>query len=126
MKKILSLLLLVMPLAIAAQVSGTISGKIIDNDNKEPLGFVTVALFPQGSTVPTGGCSSNDDGTFTISNVKEGNYTLQFSFVGGKGCRVIGVSSAMAGEGKSLSAVNLAYSLSQLDKKVLLIDCDMR
>ena len=82
MKKILSLLLLVMPLAIAAQVSGTISGKIIDNDNKEPLGFVTVALFPQGSTVPTGGCSSNDDGTFTISNVKEGNYTLQFSFVG--------------------------------------------
>lgn len=51
---------------------------------------------------------------------------LQFSFAGGKGCRVIGVSSAMAGEGKSLSAVNLAYSLSQLDKKVLLIDCDMR
>lgn len=51
---------------------------------------------------------------------------LQFSFVGGKGCRVIGVSSAMAGEGKSVSAVNLAYSLSQLDKKVLLIDCDMR
>ena len=51
---------------------------------------------------------------------------LQFSFVDEEGCRVIGVSSAMTGEGKSLSAVNLAYTTSQLGKSVLLIDCDMR
>ncbi len=51
---------------------------------------------------------------------------LQFSFVDEITCPVIGVSSAMAGEGKSLSSINLAYSLSQLDKRVLLIDCDMR
>ena len=51
---------------------------------------------------------------------------LQFSFAGDNRCRVIAVSSAMSGEGKSLSAVNLAYSMSQLNKKVLLIDCDMR
>ena len=51
---------------------------------------------------------------------------LQFSFTDDNTSRVIGVSSALAGEGKSLSAVNLAHSLSQLDKRVLLIDCDMR
>ena len=51
---------------------------------------------------------------------------LQFSFADESGCRVIGVSSALSGEGKSLSAVNLAHTLSQLDKKVILIDCDMR
>ena len=51
---------------------------------------------------------------------------LQFSFAGDGECRVIGVSSAMAGEGKSLSSINVAYSMSQLGKKVLLIDCDMR
>ena len=51
---------------------------------------------------------------------------LQFSFVDEISCPVIGVSSAMAGEGKSLSSANLAYALSQLDKKVLLIDCDLR
>lgn len=51
---------------------------------------------------------------------------VQFSFADEKDCHVIGVSSALTGEGKSVSAVNLAYSLSQLDKRVLLIDCDMR
>lgn len=52
---------------------------------------------------------------------------IQFSFADeSNGCRVIGLSSALSGEGKSLSAVNLAYTLAQLNKKVILIDCDMR
>lgn len=51
---------------------------------------------------------------------------LQFSFVDENDCHILGVSSAMAGEGKSLSSVNLAYSLAQLEKRVLLVDCDMR
>lgn len=51
---------------------------------------------------------------------------LQFSFADDNACRVIGLSSALSGEGKSLTSVNLAYTLSQLNKKVLLVDCDMR
>lgn len=51
---------------------------------------------------------------------------LQFSFVDQEGCRVVGLSSALSGEGKTLTAVNLAYSLSQLGLRVLLVDCDMR
>lgn len=51
---------------------------------------------------------------------------LQFSFAGENASRVIGVSSSLSGEGKSLSSVNLAYALSDLGKKVILLDCDMR
>ena len=51
---------------------------------------------------------------------------LQFSFADDNDCRVIGLSSALSGEGKSLTSVNLAFALSQLDKKVILVDCDMR
>lgn len=51
---------------------------------------------------------------------------LQFSFAEGDGCRVIGVTSALSGEGKSLTSINLAYSLSELGKRVILIDADMR
>lgn len=51
---------------------------------------------------------------------------IEFSFTDDSKCRVLGVSSALTGEGKSLSSVNLAYAFAQLGKKVLLIDCDMR
>ena len=41
-------------------------------------------------------------------------------------CRMIGVTSAQPSDGKSTISVNLAYSLAELGKKVLLIDADMR
>ncbi len=51
---------------------------------------------------------------------------LQFSFVDDSTSHVIGISSAMSGEGKSLTAINLAYTMSQLNKRIVVVDCDMR
>lgn len=51
---------------------------------------------------------------------------LQFSFADDKTSHVIGMSSALSGEGKSLTSVNLAYTLAQLNKRVIILDCDMR
>lgn len=44
----------------------------------------------------------------------------------GKGCKCVGIISANRGEGKSSIAANLSLSLAQLNKKIVLIDCDMR
>ena len=41
-------------------------------------------------------------------------------------CHVVGITSAQPTEGKSTIALNLAYSLAELSKNVLLIDADMR
>lgn len=61
---------------------------------------------------------------------QEGYKTLRtalgYALAQEKGARVVGVSSAMAGEGKSTSAANLAYALSQLGRRVLLLECDLR
>lgn len=43
-----------------------------------------------------------------------------------KKCRIIGVTSAQPSEGKSTVSVNLAYTLAELGKNVLIIDGDMR
>ncbi|MCC6093977.1 MAG: CpsD/CapB family tyrosine-protein kinase [Eubacterium sp.] len=50
---------------------------------------------------------------------------ITFSLPGG-GCKVIAVSSAQAHDGKSTICINTAISFAQLNKKVLLIECDLR
>ena len=41
-------------------------------------------------------------------------------------CHVVGVTSSVRGEGKSTTTLNLAYSLAETGKYVLVIECDMR
>ena len=41
-------------------------------------------------------------------------------------CPVFAVTSMTAGDGKTLNCINIAVSFAQLNKRVLIIDADMR
>lgn len=51
---------------------------------------------------------------------------LMFSAPDESGCRVFAITSAIRGEGKSTTSVNLVYTLAETGKRVLLIDADLR
>ncbi len=58
-------------------------------------------------------------------NIKSLRTNLQFTAID-EGLKTILVTSTNAGEGKSFVSANLAISFAQADKKVLLVDCDLR
>ena len=54
-------------------------------------------------------------------------FALPFSSLPeGESCRVIGMTSSLSGEGKSTTALNLAYVLAETGRKVLLMETDLR
>lgn len=62
-------------------------------------------------------------------SVQEAYKTLRTNvrfFLRSKGCKRISITSASAGEGKSITLLNLAISMAEDGQKVLLIDADMR
>ena len=68
----------------------------------------------------------NDD---TPWAVKEAYKTLRTNVtlsLPDEGHRVIAFTSAEPHDGKTTNAINFAISLAQIDKKVLLVDCDLR
>lgn len=76
-KLVVLLLMLAIHVAVIAQNTGKISGKVTDKQNGEPLVGATVTVKGSGAYVFTG-----DDGAFTITNVKAGKITLIISYVG--------------------------------------------
>lgn len=107
--------------AVPDMASDSGDGKIYGYAKKKFTGGKSAVKDPVPAQLVGGNISFAAQEAYKLLRTK-----LQFSFADENNCRIIGVCSALPGEGKSLSAVNLAYSASQLGKRVLLIDCDMR
>ena len=68
-----------------------------------------------------------DNLSFTAAEAyKQLRANLLFALPSDKVCRIVGVTSSIRNEGKSTTSINLAYTLAETGKRVLLIDADMR
>ena len=62
--------------------SGTLKGKILDKDKKEPIPFANVVIEQGGKQY--GGATTDFDGNYTIKPIPPGKYDLRASYVGYK------------------------------------------
>lgn len=68
----------------------------------------------------------NENSSFAVQEAYKTLRTNVRFFLRGEGCRKLCVTSGAAGEGKSITLVNLAISIAEAGDKVLLIDADLR
>jgi len=69
----------------------------------------------------------NENSKFYIKEAyRASRANINFSLANVEGCKIIAVTSAVAGDGKTTTAVNLAQVISQANNRVLLMDADMR
>ena len=69
--------------ALSAEAQRTISGIVVDGDQKEPVIQATVALLKADSTL-AGNAVTNTDGRFTMTAPADGRFLLRVTYVGYK------------------------------------------
>ncbi len=65
---------------VYSQASGSLKGKVIDKETKEPIPFANIVLELDGNMI--GGATSDFDGNYMIKPITPGKYDLKATFVG--------------------------------------------
>lgn len=60
----------------------TVTGRVIDASNRQPIEFVIVSIVNPSTQKTVGGALTDEFGVFNISNIQRGDYELSISFVG--------------------------------------------
>jgi hypothetical protein len=68
--------------ALAEEDSGNIEGQIYDGETREPLGFVSVAIYRQHDQELVTGTITEEDGYFSLKGLETGEYYIEVSFIG--------------------------------------------
>lgn len=90
---------------------GSISGKVIDNNSKQPIPYVNVSLKLDGKVI-TGGITQ-ENGNFTIKNLELNEYIVEFQYIGYKK-QSISVKLTTASKNANLNTISLIEDAIEL------------
>ena len=62
--------------------TNTITGKIVDSASKAPLEYATVTLFVKGQPKPVNGGTTDKNGVYTITDLRDSVFNIVFEFIG--------------------------------------------
>ncbi|MBG0858696.1 MAG: TonB-dependent receptor [Bacteroidales bacterium] len=80
--KITILLLILISASITAFPQTTVSGRILSQDDRQPLINSTVSVYLSGTSDLVTGVITNEEGRFSISNLPAGEYDYLISYIG--------------------------------------------
>ncbi len=69
-------------LLIAQNTTVSISGMLRNKADKSPLPFVNIVVKSENDSAFVTGTVSNEEGRFTLNNIRSGNYILLYSYTG--------------------------------------------
>jgi len=73
-----------MSVFLCAQTNVSVSGIVKESTTKELIAYANVILKTKNDSTFISGTATNEEGRFTLSNVKSGNYFLEVSYLGFK------------------------------------------
>lgn len=126
-------------IAVNINATGTLTGKVIDKRNNEPLPYVTVTVKDAGKIIT--GSMTKDNGTFSVSNLPLKELTVEVNFMGYKKFETtISLNNtdknialkniALEDESKQLNEVSIIKEKStveqKIDRKVITVGKDLQ
>jgi outer membrane receptor protein involved in Fe transport len=81
-RRILAGLVLLLPCAVNAQISASVSGRAMDASSGEPVPFASVTASRQGEEGVVTGVVAEEDGRFVIRGLPEGRFLITADSVG--------------------------------------------
>ena len=66
----------------APKITGKISGQVIDSTTNQPVSFATISMKRNKRKKIMNGALSEEDGSFSFTEVNPGKYDLEISFIG--------------------------------------------
>src|SRR5687768_13304374 len=66
----------------APKGNGKITGTVFDAETNKPVEFANVALIDSQTGKPVDGTVCDDKGTFTLTKIAEGKYSVAITFIG--------------------------------------------